>query len=316
MKLSLATLLLLLGGVPLSVHGLVSATVLFAAAGVLFTINLLAALWSHTAFRSQPGLLVFHAALFLFLGAALVSRLTYFRGAVELTEGETFQGVAQGVERGPWHFDRLKDLRFSHEGLTIDYGPGMKRGATRAHVRFRDAQGRVQDTIIGDNTPLVMEGYRFRTTSNKGFALVFVWIPARGGTATREIMHLPSYPVETDQVRHWRIPGTAIRTRIDLVLDETVVDRDKPSQFHLPNDYHLKLWTGKGSTRTLKKGTQVRWDEGVLVFEGLRTWMGYRIHYDAAMNWLLASCLMAVFGLAWHYHGQFSRRRWSAEPVK
>ena len=61
--------------------------------------------------------------------------------------------------------------------------------------------------IIGDQTPLVLEGYRFYTTSNKGFAPVFVWQPA-GGAAERGSVHLPPYPVlQFAQQVEWTPPG-------------------------------------------------------------------------------------------------------------
>lgn len=311
LKFSLAILLLLLGGLPLSTQGVISNTGLFTVAGLLFIVNLAAALRSHATFRSQPGLLVFHTALVVVLAAALTSRLSYFKGAVELLQGEVFPGVAQSEEHGVWHPNRLKELRFSHDGFTVDYGPGLKRGITRNRVYWQKGDGTIRSAVIGDGVSLDLEGYRFRTTANKGFAPVFLWIPVDGSQPVRTSLHLPSYPATLEQVSHWRIPQTTIRTKITVLFDEVVVDPEKSSQLHLPRHYRLKLVTEEGSVHVLKDGSRVHFTEGMLVFEGLRSWMGYRIIYDPAMNWLLASSLAAIFGLAWHYHNQFSRYHWA-----
>ena len=37
------------------------------------------------------------------------------------------------------------------------------------------------------------------------------------------------------------------------------------------------------------------------MYEGLRTWMGYRASRDPTLSWLLAAALAAAFALALHY---------------
>jgi cytochrome c biogenesis protein len=44
---------------------------------------------------------------------------------------------------------------------------------------------------------------------------------------------------------------------------------------------------------------------GQLVYEGLRTWMGYRVAYDPTLPWLLATALLAALSLALHYGLKF-----------
>ena len=39
---------------------------------------------------------------------------------------------------------------------------------------------------------------------------------------------------------------------------------------------------------------------GRLVYDGLRTWMGYRVAYDPSLPWLLAAALLATLALALH----------------
>ena len=62
--------------------------------------------------------------------------------------------------------------------------------------------------------------------------------------------------------------------------------------------------------RELKLGESLRLAEGVLVYNGLRSWMGYTVFYDFTLPWLLAACVLAVVSLAWHFLSRFSARPW------
>ncbi|OYU68100.1 MAG: hypothetical protein CFE45_43430, partial [Burkholderiales bacterium PBB5] len=48
------------------------------------------------------------------------------------------------------------------------------------------------------------------------------------------------------------------------------------------------------------------------VYEGLRTWMGYRVAFDPTLPWLLASALLAALALGVHYTLKF----WPGQPVR
>ena len=57
-----------------------------------------------------------------------------------------------------------------HDGFEIDYAPGRKRGATRNSVTWQGEDGQPRSAVIGDHHPLVLQGHRFYTSPNKGFA--------------------------------------------------------------------------------------------------------------------------------------------------
>jgi hypothetical protein len=60
-----------------------------------------------------------------------------------------------------------------------------------------------------------------------------------------------------------------------------------------------------GRRAELVPGGTLDLGNGTLRYDELRTWMGYRVTYDATLPWLLAAALLAAFALAWHYTQRF-----------
>ncbi|NGZ05971.1 MAG: cytochrome c biogenesis protein ResB [Magnetococcales bacterium] len=304
--LVLAWLVLVL---PLVPRALISPLVVLGIGGGLFLVNLLAFLWCSSFFRTRPGLLVFHAALGLFLILAGVGRLTWMEGNVEVAVGEWFEGVPMTMTQGPLHDGGIGQIRFLNEGFTITYDVGLKRGPTRNRVAWRDGQGGMVRGVIGDDYPLVLRHYRFYTTSNKGFAPILTWQP-EGGQPVRAAFHLPSYPLFADQTNTWSFPNQGPTITATLVLKEPVLDESRPGQFRLPEQPTLKLAVRDGPEAQMQPGARLALPNGGVVFEGLTSWMGYRIHYDRTRSWLLATLLVGVAGLGWHYRTRFQARDW------
>lgn len=293
----------------LALLGLLAAVVLlrpawWPLAGVigLLALNLLAALVVHPAFRRQLPLLVAHLALLALVLLVAAGRLLALDGRFELTQGETFDGTLLDRDAGPLHVDRLRGLAFSHDGFEIDYAPGRKRGATRNPVRWRD-DGQPRSAVIGDHRPLVLQGHRFYTSPNKGYAPLLQWRPDQG-EAVRGAVHLPSFPAhELRQSREWTLPdGRAVW--VLLHTDEKLIDPSVPSRFTLPRDHRLVVRVGEQRAE-LAPGGQLALPGGTLVYEGLRTWMGYRVFYDPTLPWLLAAALLSALALALHYTLKF-----------
>lgn len=276
----------------------------------LFAINLLAAIAVQPAFNRHLSLLVFHLALLAVIILVTAGRLTYLHGHTELARGGEFSGTIQGVEAGPWHPWHADQLWFVNEGFAIDYQPGIKRDHTRNQVRYRDPDGVEQTLIIGDQVPLNLQGYRFYTSFNKGFALQFVWLPASGGEALRGQVHLPGYPInEYRQANTWTPPGTQTELWIQLQFDEQILDPEKPSQFRAPEKHRVVVrWNEQRVV--LKPGMRVAMPEGALVYEDLTTWMGYAVRYDWTLPWLLAACLVAVLSLGRYFWQKYTAQPW------
>jgi cytochrome c biogenesis protein ResB len=298
---TLALVALLAAVVMLSPTGLPLAIVIG-----LLVVNLLAALLVHPAFRRQLPLLVAHLALLALVVGVAVGRLTALDGHFELTQGESFDGTLQGRDAGALHVDRLARLSFRHDGFEIDYAPGRRRGATRNAVTWRAADGQPRSAVIGDHHPLVLEGHRFYTSPNKGYAPLLRWVPEQGQPVLGAV-HLPSFPAqELQQSREWALPDGR-EVWVLLQFDETLIDPAQASRFSMPVAPRLVVRVGQ-TRAELAPGQGLALAGGTLVFEELRTWMGYRVAYDPTLPWLLVAALLAALALAVHYALKFTTR--------
>lgn len=269
----------------------------------LLSLNLVAALVVHPAFRRQLPLLVAHLALLALVLLAAYGRLASLDGRFELTQGVPFDGTLIDARAGVLHNDGLQSLSFSHQGFEIDYAPGRKRGATRNAVTWRDEAGRERSAVIGDHRPLMMAGYRLYTSPNKGFAPLLTWTPAAGEPVTGAV-HLPAFPAhELRQSIEWSLPDGR-HAWVLLQTDEVLIDPARPSRFTMPRR-HTLVFRMDPLRHELQPGDSIALDGGTLSYVGLRSWMGYRVTYDPTLPWLLAASLLAAFALAWHYTQRF-----------
>lgn len=266
----------------------------------LLAVNLCAAILSNPHINRRGGLLVFHVGLLLIVVLAAVGRLTHMDGRIELTEGGAFAAEdLTDVQRGPWHAGRLARVQFVQGAYTVDYFPGMARGPTRSQVLTPDGQGGWEPRVVGDDTPLVLEGYRFYTTFNKGFAPILTWIPDRGEPATGSV-HMPPYPLfEHRQANRWTPPG-AEEIRFWLQLETGLNPQGEWQLVPANTSGVLVVRTGERRVE-LRPGESQRLDGGVLRYERLSSWMGYKLFYDPTLHWLFIASMIAVLGLAAHF---------------
>jgi cytochrome c biogenesis protein ResB len=275
--------------------------------------NLLAAIVTNGAFRRQLPLLVFHVALLALILLLAAGRLTYLKGRAEVLEGGIFEGELADMEAGPWHRNHLDQVRFVNDGFSIDYAPGLRRGATRNTLRYAAEDGTQQRAVIGDNQPLVVHGYRFYTSFNKGFAPLFRWHPANAAQASLGAVHLPAYPLhEYAQAQEWTLPGTATQAWVLLQFDEKVIDPDKADRFKMPKDHTVVLRVAEQRWE-LRPGQSAQLPGGRIEYDSLRTWMGYNVYYDWTLSWLVAACLTAIAALGTHFWVKLSARPWNGQ---
>ncbi len=312
LKLTLAALVFLAAGVVfLYIRDDLPSSLLAAPLGLL-SINVLAAIVANRGFRRQGALLAFHIALLALVLLAAVSRLSYLKGNVELSEGEEFTGTLVDTDAGPFHpIEKLRALRFANLGFQIDYAPGPLRQGIRNQLEIRSAGAVPHRFEASDQKPLMIKGYRFYPTGNKGFAPEFVWRPASGEPRLGTV-HLPSYPLhEHGQAREWTPPGSALRIWTMLEFKEIILAPDRPSQFRPPNEHTVVLRIGERRWE-LKPGGSVELPEGRIEYRGLRSWMGYTVFYDWTIPWLLAASLVAIGALGAHFWSKFAAKPWNA----
>lgn len=279
---------------------------------LLLALNLLSAIIVNPAFRRQPGLLAFHLALLALVLLVAIGRLTYFSGQAEVSVGERFDSTTVKRGGGYWHEDLLAQVNFALDHFTIDYTPNngvAQRAETRAHVRWSNQRGQQFAGVVGDHRPLVLSGYRFYTTHNKGFAPLFVWQPM-GGLPQQGSIHLPAWPAhEHNQALDWTLPGTTQQLWTQLQFDEVLLDPQRPSQFRVPKDHLLVMRVGE-QRYELRPGQSIDFQDGRLTYKELRTWMGFAVFYDWTLPWLFAAGMVAVLSLGWHYWRKYAAKPW------
>ena len=196
LKLTLVGMLLLLAGVLGSYRDPAASIWWLVVPLGLLGVNLLCAIVFNPRFRHQTGLLVFHVCLLGILVLAAVGQLVSLTGRVEITEGQAFApALVQVVKKGPWHpWKRLDSVSFAQGPIVVDYEAQLVRSRTLSRVQIT-AGSAPRAAEFGDTIPLNVSGYRFYTTSNKGYSAVLTWY-GDDGTVQTGTVHLPSYPLQ------------------------------------------------------------------------------------------------------------------------
>lgn len=267
-------------------------------------LNLFAAILFQPGINRRGGLLLFHIGLLSICILAAIGRLTYYEAHVELVAGEPF-GVASVIEprQGPWHSGELEAVQFVQGPYTVEYASQLKRGSTRSQVAIPDGRGGWSDEVVGDDTPLIIRGYRFYTSFNKGFAPVLTWTPEGGEPATGTV-HMPSYPLfEYKQDNRWTPPG-GDEIKFWLRLD-TGYNLDAPWMLDGRKAKGILVVNSGEQRLELQPGDEVELVGGRLRYESLNSWIGYKIFYDPTLKWLFIAAMLAVVGLTRHYWGKF-----------
>ena len=260
------------------------------------TLNLAAALIVTPRLRRETGLFIFHLGLLALLILAGVGRLTHFDGHVEVMEGNAFSASEVTPDsKGVLHPDWLQRIVFFQGPFSVDYAPGVKRAGTRSEVLVQSESG-VEMRSAGDDVPLVERGFRFYTTHNKGIAVVLTWLPTNGEAITGAV-HMPGFPLfNWKQDNSWQPPnGPDLRFWLHL---DTPLQEDRAWTLSSDRVSGVLVVNAQGKRIELKRGESATMDGGVLRFDELRGWMGYRIFFDPTLPWMLAAAMVAVFGLA------------------
>lgn len=313
LKLTLAIFVLLGASIVLAYFAEVRTSPWLILSLSLLALNLLAAIVTNRYFRRQAPLLIFHLALLAVVLLVAVGRLTYFKGRAEVVEGEEFAGQFVEIDAGPWHPLGVDRAHFTNVATRIAYAPGPVRLGTENRVAWRDEEGRLQQAVIGDHTPLVRNHYRFYANWNKGFALMFGWQPERGEPLLGSV-NLPSYPANAlRQARQWSLPGSPQPIWAALQFEDEPVPA-AGGEFRLPARYTVVVRQGEQRWELPGDGGEQHIDlpGGRLTYLGLRTWMGYQVAWDRTMPWLLGASVVAVLALSWHFWRKFAQRPWNA----
>ena len=279
----------------------------------LLAINLAAAILTNPRINRQPGLLVFHICLFSTVVLAGVGRLTHLDAHLEIANGQEFhEKLMLEVLKGPWHAGNLDKVAFTQGPYTVDYAAGLRRELTHSEVLVPGAGGQLVSQDVGDDRPLVQERYRFYTTHNKGFSPILTWIPDQGQPITGRI-NMPSYPLyDYKQDNRWTPPGTEEEIKFWLQLD-TGLTLEQDWVLNGRKATAVLIVTSKDQRVELKKGEEARLERGVLRYDDLTIWMGYRVFYDPTIQWLFFVTVAGVFGLSHFFWTKLNLKPWMDE---
>lgn len=314
LKFTIVGLLVLALAVIAYIVPLQGANFLITIALFLLAVNLLFSMAIRPVFRRQLPLLMFHFSLLLLIVLLALGRTTYLKGRVELAQGEVFAGDVLDIDSGYWHTLDFDGFWFINSQFNISYGPYVNRKNTYNTISWGKGSEQFEDAIIGDQHPLVLNGYRFYTTSNKGFSAIFDWKPEMGeGQVLRGAVNFPSYPAkEFEQVKDWLPPGQSKNLWTMLVLEEEIKNPEKPFAFRVPEKHSLVI-RYNDERLAIRPGDSISLEGGELHYVELRQWMGYKVFYDWTRAWILATILICIVSIAWHYYRKFFSRPWLEE---
>lgn len=282
-------------------------TALVLAPLMLLLLNLGAAILSNARFRADLPLLLFHLALLAFLALMLVARLSYFDGGVKLSTGAVFDGQYLSVKRGALHGDGASRLRFANDGMT-EHAEAGSLPTTFNRVRWWDSAGLPHWAEIGNDRPLVLDGYRIYATHQRGFEPLFQWQPAEGGREMGTVQLPYTFAGDFPPGSTVTLPGGSEAWVQLLSAEKMELDGSRDDLGAQTLDHRLILRAG-GKRYELKPGGSVDLSGGRLTYVELGTWMGYRVTYDPTPPWLAASVLLGVASLLWFYARLWRRPR-------
>lgn len=293
LPLTLIGLITFLAGILPVVTGYVSATNGLALGYVLLVVNLVFAILVREKIKNSPFLLLFHIALLLMLLAIGFSRLTYFKGWVEISPNMPITEPTGVISKGPWHPNAFKNTRVQLLDFEANYGTDGRYQSIRSLLQVGNKQ---QPTLIDDSQTADILGYQFTQSSNIGFALSFVWM-ADDGTMVQGLSHFPSiiaYP-ET-QGLELDLPNVKQPVWVGLEIAS-----DRPSfftpRFVVPQEYGYQVMASDGGYQ-VRPGQSIQLPEGSLMLQAVVPWVGYDLYYDPSIYFLLFSALIGVFALA------------------
>lgn len=280
---------------------------------IILAVNLMAAIATNPRINQQPGLLVFHVSLLLLLSLAAIGRLTHIDAHLELVAGTEFDpGKLIEVRAGPLHSGNIEKVHFVQGSYTVQYAPGLKRGLTHSNVKVEVRPGQWEDRVVGDDRPLLVQGYRFYTTFNKGFSPILTWIPKNGEPVTGAI-NMPSYPLfDYKQDNRWVPPNSSAEIKFWLQLD-TGMDINKSWVLDGKNSTGTLIVTTPEKRHEVQVGQSVALEKGVLRFDALTTWMGYRLFYDPTIQWMFFVAILGVLGLSHYFWKKTNLLPWMNE---
>lgn len=278
-----------------------AATPLMLAPFALLVVNLVASIVSNARFRADLPLLVFHLALLALVALLALARLTYLDARATLSNGTQFEGNLERQERGPLHWGRIDTLRFVNGGLSARYSDSGLYQGTYNRVRWQDASGRWHGVEIGDDRPLILDGYRIYATTFRGLAPLFRWQPAGGVEELGSVQLEDHRNSDLPPAAGWQLPGGP---QLWIQINYTPLPAPQAT---LQQDLgaaelaHTLVLRSGDRRHVMGIGDSIDFPEGKLTYVQLDSWMSYRFVYDPTVPWIIATLMVGIASLIWFY---------------
>ncbi len=305
LKLSFVAMAALLAGILYSYFDQSQSVLWLAIPLLVLAVNLLFAMVYNPRIRQNSGLLMFHICLLALALLAALGQLTSMKGRLEIMQGQVFDSKqVTVVQQGPWHsLQALNKIVFEQSDFQVDYSQGLRRGATHSQLLVNG-----ESFVVGDNLPFNHQGYRFYTTSNKGYAVMLAWF-GKDGKAIQGAIHFPSFPLyDWKQDNQWFTPAGQL-LNMTFISNKQVALNESWQLDSSQASGSLQIETAPGVQQILKPGQRLKLQGGELEFVEVRMWMGYSVFYNPWLVWFFAVSLVGVFGLTWHYYLKLGSRK-------
>lgn len=292
----------------------------------ILAVNLAAALLRSARLRANLPLTVLHLALLATVVLMAGARLAYFDGLATLAVGEDFSGTLTQVDAGLLHPWTLQSLKFRNEGFTERFAANGDYVDTEHRVSWRDQAGVRQQTTIGDDRPLILDGYRIYAAPTRGYTPVFEW-RTHDGWIERGSVQLPAPGFQLAAIRPltkgktefqpftaaqtWKLPGgTEVWVMLEPANTATPAPGTERQNLAASTLDHVLVLRIGSERHQLRVGDDLALPGGNLKYVKLNSWMGYRIVRDDFKEWLFAACMVAASSLGWFYVRRFRATPW------
>lgn len=283
-------------------------TALMAPPLLLLLLNLLAAILSHARFRADLPLLLFHLALLALVALLALARLIYFEGSTTLSSGTAFDGVLLTEAKGPLHSGKLTEVHFANDGFVEDQAARYQRHATYNKIRWQDATGQWHLARIGDDHPLLIQGYKIYTSPHRGFSLLLRWQPNNDLEEYGTVQLGDQLDGAFAPAMKARLPNGS-EAWMMLDFKNTPAQPGRLSNTGSGNTPEHSLVLRIGDARhELRPGDSLPLPGGTLNYVQLDSWMGYTISYDPTKPWIIATVLLGMASLIAFYSRQLRRQ--------
>lgn len=298
------TLLLNVVGILVTTYLPVSPTWAMALPFTMLFASLTGALFYKPRLRCDLPLLAFHLALLLLIVLLVAARLTYFEGGVMISEGERFHPEQLDMERsGPLHPVKLDSFQFAHAGFEQPKNLALQGlGFIYNRVRYWDQYGRESSTVIGNDRPLVIEGYRIYSGKRRGLVALFRWQNGRSVEVFGEVQLEDNGGDAFAPAAKWQLPdGTDIWAMLEINADQRGLLKEATNLYKEHFEQQPILIRSGDERKTLMPGESINLNGARLTYEGVNSWMSYRIIYEPMKMWIMVTLLVAILSLIWFY---------------